>query len=148
MSILDNVMQGRGTAPAQLTLREAVVTVLVAAAACDGAVSPAESDRVGLLLSSLRVCRQLPPEHRQALVERALDLVSSLGPEGVLAACAAATPADYRPALFALGVEMVFADEDVAEAEKRFVDDLQAALGLDDDQATRIAEVMLVRSQA
>jgi hypothetical protein len=68
--------------------------------------------------------------------------------EAVLAACATAIPDALRAPLFALAVELVFADSTIAEREKGFVDALQAALAVDDATAMKIVEVLLLKMRA
>lgn len=148
MSVIDRVLQGQGAETPTLTLREAAVTVLVAAVAADGELAPAEDARLNVLLSSMRLYRQMPPEHLQHLIGHAMELATGPLAEGLLPACAAVIPDDLRVSVFALAVELVFVDGRIAEREKRFVDALQTALGIDDATATKIVEVLLIKSRA
>jgi uncharacterized tellurite resistance protein B-like protein len=148
MSVIDRVLQGTPTESPTPTLREAAVTVLVAAAAADGTLAPAELARLNALLSSMRLYRQVPPEHLHHLIESALELTMRMPPEGLLAACAAVIPAELRASIFALAVELVFVDGTIAEREKRFVDALQSALAVDDETAVKIVEVLLIKTRA
>jgi hypothetical protein len=68
--------------------------------------------------------------------------------EGLLPACAATIPEDLRAPLFALAVELVFVDGRIVEREKRFIDALQAAFGIDEETAMRIIGVRLIKSRA
>ena len=92
MSVIDKVLQGQPTEAATFTLREAAVTVLVAAVASDGTVAPAEGARLNALLSSMRLYRQVPPAHLQHLIEHALEVTAHTPPEELMAACAAVIP--------------------------------------------------------
>lgn len=148
MSVIDKVLQRQTTESPTLTLREAAVTVLVAAAAADGAVVPAEGARLNALLSSMRLYHQVPPEHLQHLTDNAVELVSRGALEELLTACAAVIPEELRASIFTLAVELVFVDGTVVEPEKRFIDLLQSSLGVDDETATKIVEVMLFKTQA
>ena len=148
MSVIDKVLQGQPTESPTVTLREAAVTVLVAAVAADGAVAPAEADRLNALLSSMRLYRQVPPAHLQHLIDHALEMTARGTPDELLAACAAVIPEDVRASIFTLAVELVFVDGTIAEREKRFVDMLQAALAIDDEIAIKIVEVLLIKSRA
>jgi uncharacterized tellurite resistance protein B-like protein len=147
MSIIDRVLQGQPTESAQLTLREAAVTVLVAAIAADGALAPVEAARLNALLSSMRLYRQVPPEHLRRLIDNALDVVTRSRPDQLLAACEV-IPEELRPSIFALAVELVLVDGTIAEPEKQFVDALQAALGIDDQTAMKVVEVLLIKTRA
>jgi uncharacterized tellurite resistance protein B-like protein len=148
MSVIDKVLQGeRGEAP-ELTLREAGAAILVGAVAADGAIGAEEGMRLTMLLRSMRLYRDVPEEHVRHLVERAVTRVEQRGFETVLGEAAMVIPDELRPALFALAVELVFADGRIAEREKQFVDVLQSTLAIPDELAVKIVEVQLVRSRA
>ena len=149
MSIIDRVLQGEPTETQPLTLREAAVTVLVAAVAADGALAPAEEARLSALLSSMRLYRQVPREHLLHLIDNSLSLVGRTAPEALLAACAAViADGDVRASIFALAVELVFVDGTITEREKRFVDALQEAFAIDDQMALKIVEVLAIEARA
>jgi hypothetical protein len=131
-----------------LTLREAALAVLVSAVTADSALAPEEAARLNALIASMRLYRQVEPEHQQRLVNRAMELVSQNRPEDLLTACASVVPAELRAPLFAIAVDLVFVDGRVDEREKRFVDALQAAFGIDDQTATNIIAVLLMKSRA
>jgi uncharacterized tellurite resistance protein B-like protein len=148
MSVIDRVLRGTSTGSPTLALREAAVTVLVAAAASDDALAPAEVVRLNALLSSMRLYRQVPPEHLQQLIESALELATRTTRQELLAACGAAIPDELRASIFTLAVELVFVDGTIAEREKQFVDALQSVLAIDDETAMKIVEVQLIKSRA
>jgi hypothetical protein len=148
MSVIDRALREQATESPALTLREAAATVLVAAVAVDGAVAPEEAARLNAQLSCMRLYRQVPGEHMQALVDTAAQLAARTPLDELLSACAAVIPGHLRPAVFALAVELVFMDGEVAPREKAFVDVLQAALALNDETALKIVEVLLIKSRA
>lgn len=151
MSVIDRAMREQSARETQLpamTLREAGVALLVASVASDGAVTSEEATRVNMLISSMNLYRQAPREHLQQLIEAATVRVSSSEPLGLLAECAAVIPDELRAPLFALAVELVFADRRVSEREKEFVDALQSALRIEDQTALKIVEVLLLKSRA
>jgi hypothetical protein len=96
----------------------------------------------------MRLYRDVPGEHLQRLIDVATNAVAEHGVEGLLPACAAAIPKDLRAPLFALAVELVFVDGRIAEREKRFIDELQAAFDIDEETAMRIIGVLLIKSRA
>ena len=131
-----------------LTMREAVTAILVAAVAADGTLVEQEAERLNALLPSMRVFRQTSEAHLQRLTETALDIIGSTGPDALLPACAEVIPESLRAPLFALAVELVIVDGEVSQTETRFVDLLKSALGIDDEIAANIIEVLLIKSRA
>ncbi|BCS32575.1 hypothetical protein TBR22_A17890 [Luteitalea sp. TBR-22] len=148
MTLIDKVLQQHSTAATPLTLREAGATLLVAAVAADGALAPTEKVRLDGLLASMRLFRDVTPEHLQALLSAAVDLVGREPIEDVLTACAAVVPEPLRPALFALAVELVLVDGRIADGEKRLIDQLQRALAVDEAWAAACIDVLVIRSRA
>jgi len=148
MSVIDKVLAGQEAEKAALSVREAAATILVASVACDGALTLEERLRLNALLSSMRLYRDVANEHLQRLVDAATHAIGEYGAEELLPACALAIPEDLRAPLFALAVELVFVDGRVADREKRFVDALQAAFGIDEETAMRIVGVLLIKSRA
>jgi uncharacterized tellurite resistance protein B-like protein len=148
MSVIDKVLQGQQAGKPAMAVREAAATVLVASIACDGALASEESVRLNALLSSMRLYRGVPGEQIQSLIDAAVHAVTQQGAEELLPACAAAVPEELRVPLFALAVELVFVDGRVAEREKQFVDALQTVLGIDEETAMKIVEVLLIKSRA
>ena len=133
---------------AALTMREAAVTILMAAVASDGVLAQQEADRLDALLPSMRLFRQTSPDHLRDLTETAFGILGSHGPDVLLPACAGLIPEDLRAPLFALAVELVIVDGDVAAGEMQFVDGLKRALAIDDDVAARVIDVLVMKSRA
>jgi uncharacterized tellurite resistance protein B-like protein len=131
-----------------LTMREAVTSILVAAVAADGTLVEQEAERLNALLPSMRLFRQTSAAHLQRLTETALDIIGSTGPAVLLPACAEVIPESLRAPLFALAVELVIVDGEVSQTETQFVDSLKSALGIDDEIAANIIEVLLIKSGA
>jgi uncharacterized tellurite resistance protein B-like protein len=148
MSVIDKVLQGQPEKTAALSPQDAVLAVLVAAIAADGELAPAEGARLNALVSSMRLCRGVGPDQLPHMINHALQLVTGTTPDALLPACAAAIPEELRASVFALAVELVFADGTIAEREKGFIDALQAALAVDEATAMKIVEVLLIRNRA
>jgi uncharacterized tellurite resistance protein B-like protein len=148
MSLIDKVLHAQPGQARELTPAEAATTLLVAAISADGTLAPAENARLNGLLASMQLYRQVPKEQLQAMVERAIAFVAHADPDAMLAECASAIPDDLRAPIFALAVELVFADGAIAEREKGFVDAVQAALAIDDGTAMKIVDVLLLKMRA
>ena len=148
MSVIDELLREQPTRSSDLTLREAVVTVLVGAVAVDGTVGSVEGRRLNELLSSMRLFRQVPADDLQHLIEHALDLVTHTVADELLAACAAVIPGDLRASLYALAVELALVGDTIAERGMQFSGKLQAAFAIDDVTAIGIVETLLIRNRA
>ena len=148
MSVIDELLREQPTLSSDLTLREAVVNVLVGAVAADGTVGSVEGRRLNELLSSMRLFRQVPADDLQRLIENALELLTHTAADELLAACAAVIPGDLRASLYALAVELALVDDTIVEREKQFSGKLQAAFAIDDVTAIGIVETLLIKNRA
>jgi uncharacterized membrane protein YebE (DUF533 family) len=121
---------------------EAVLAVLFFAAASDGVSKPAESEALQALTRRWSVRSVLREKNITALNYAALRWLS--GDRALENACAA-IPETLRPAVFANAVEICLIDGDLKRAEAEFLDRLAEALGMADDEAKRIAEVVALK---
>jgi uncharacterized membrane protein YebE (DUF533 family) len=151
MSIIDRAIQDLqvpAPPPAiRLSLPEAVSAVLVAAVSADGRFGVEEANRLNGILSTSRLFEQAVQARDVEVVERALNLLTDHGVAPVLRACGAAIAPELRPTVFAIAADLVLADGRIDGREKAFIDQLQAALGVDENIAVKIVEVLLIKNR-
>jgi hypothetical protein len=151
MSVIDRAMQELqapdNARPIPLSLQEAYAAVLVAAISADGRFGVEEANRLNNVLSTSRLFEDSARVGDVTVVERALNLLSDQGLAPVLAACGARIPPPLRKTVFAVATDLVLADGRIEEREKAFVDQLQAALQVDDATALKIVEVLLIKNR-
>jgi uncharacterized tellurite resistance protein B-like protein len=151
MSIIDRAIQDLqvpAPPPAiHLSLPEAVAAVLVAAVSADGRFGVEEANRLNNILSTSRLFEQAVQAHDVEVVERALNLLTDHGVAPVLSACGAVIAPELRPTVFAIAADLVLADGRIDGREKAFIDQLHAALGVDEQMAVKIVEVLLIKNR-
>jgi tellurite resistance protein len=152
MSVIDRAMQelqmsAAERPPVTLSLPEAVAAVLVAAVSADGIFSVEEANRLNNVLSTSRLFQQAVRAGDVNVVERALNVLTERGLAPVLEACGAVVPPELRATVFAIATDLVLADGCIRGREKAFVDQLQAALEVDETTALKIVEVLLIKNR-
>lgn len=125
--------------------REAFVTLLVAAARADGSVSPHEADRIEHAVASMRLFRGSSPETLQTLFGAVVKRINERGSDFVGLA-AAAVPGDLRATAFAMAVDLLLADGRWSQSEECFAGQIQALLGVDDELATKIVDILTLKN--
>lgn len=130
-----------------LSPREAVVTVLVASVSADGLLRAEEADRFREMFRATRWIES-GAEPIGPTTTRALDLIARHGLGAVLSACAAAIPRELRATAFALATDLVLSDGRLGSRESTLLDELQGTLGIADDLARKIIEVLLIKNRA
>lgn len=135
--------------PGNLSLspREAVVAVLVASASADGRLRLEEADRFTEMFRSTRWIESAP-EPIARTTTRTLNLIARHGLSAVLSACAASIPRELRATTFALATDLALADGRLGSSESALLDELQRVLGIDDELAGKIIEVLLIKNRA
>jgi hypothetical protein len=151
MSIIDRAIQDlqvpAGAPVLRLSLPEAYAAVLVAAISADGSFGVDEANRLKTILSTSRLFEEAVQARDVDVVERALNLLTDHGVVAVLEASGAAITPELRPTVFAVVADLVLADGRVDGREKAFVDQLQAALHVDDATAVKIVEVLIIKNR-
>lgn len=121
---------------------EAVLAVLFFAAASDGVSKPAESEALQAFTRRWSARSVLREKNITALNYAALKWLS--GDRALENACAA-IPEALRPAVFANAIEICLIDGNLKREEAEFLDALAEALGMPDEEAKRIAEVVALK---
>jgi len=130
-----------------LSVPDALVAVILASVWADSQRNTAEATRLSDLLSTSRVLRRATRDRDSESAGRTITLLAKHGRPAVLAACVAAIPPDMRGTAFANAVDIVFADGNVDEREKAYLDELQQAFGIEDGLALKIVEVLAIKNR-
>jgi hypothetical protein len=147
MSIVDKARSQTFAPVTPVTIQEAIASLLVAAIAIDGEVNPDEAVRIGGVLGTSHFLRQPGDGSTDALANRAIALLTEYGLPAILTGCAKVIPSDLRPTVFALATDLALADGRIGDREKLFIDELQAALQIDEATAIKIVEVLLIKNR-
>lgn len=138
----------RPTSLSTLSQSEAVAAVLAAAVAVDGVLRAEEARRLKEVLATTRWTLGLSKQAVAAAVKQAGDLVSAHGLPVVLKASAGAIPPQLRETTFALAVDLILADGRLGSRENALIDQLQAALEIEEGLARKILDVLLIKNRA
>lgn len=130
----------------RLNASEAYAGVLVAAVACDGTVTEREALELVGALSRQALFDGLPEKQMRAMLQKLGALARDLGAGALVAMAAPSVPPDLRETAFANAVDLVMADDHVTTGEADWLRKAQAALGVRDDMAARIIEVIAIKN--
>ena len=131
--------------PECLSPREAFVTLLVAAARADGSVSPHEADRIELAVASMRLFRDSSQEALHAMFASVVKRIDERGSD-LVGLAAAAVPVDLRATAFAMAVDLLLADGRWTRSEEHFAGEIQTLLGVDDELATKVVDILTLKN--
>lgn len=80
------------------------------------------------------------------MMDRLVGELKRGGPERLLEKAYPAVPPELRETVFANSVDIVLADGTVEQEEREFIDDLRAKLGVDEQRAKAIVQVMVYKN--
>ena len=129
------------------TDKESVVAILFLVVTADGSIAAEEEELVIAASNRMKLLRdQTIPEFNTA-VQKVRDAIDSKGRAEVLDAGVKALPADLKETVYALAGDIVFADGTAQPEELVFLREVQERLGISDDLATKVLEVMRIKNR-
>lgn len=131
-----------------LSVDQAIVAVLIAAADANRHISPAEAERAYHLIWFMRRFRRKSGEAVDRLLLGVKERFDRDGEAAVLAAAARVLPAKLRASAFATAVDLMLADGRIERDERTFVRGLAKTLKLTAAQADEVVRVMRVKNGA
>lgn len=144
MGLFDKVFGGNQP---KLTPQDAFTGVVMSAVAADGVISQEEALSVMTVLSRMKLYAGTSQGQMKAMLDRAVNTLRKDGPSPLVAAAKETLPPDLRDTAFAVAADLVLADGVVEEKEKKFLEELQKAMGVPDDVALKITEVLVIKNR-
>lgn len=131
---------------ASFSVQEATSGVLLSTVAADGNISDDEAAYFSLIANRHPVFRDQPASEFSRMIDKMLGILSREGWKPLVSKCGADIPTELKPTVFALAVDFVFADGAPEEEEKELVGFLQSTLGIPDETARAVVEVLAVKN--
>jgi len=147
MGLFDKVF-GKETGEISLNKAEAFAAVGIATVASDGDVSSEEMQRVVADMVSLRTFRKHDMKDLANTLNKVAGLIKKRGTGPVFDAVKIVLTKEELQTAFFVAADLVMADGIVEPEEKKFLEDLQATIQLDDTTALKIVEVVAIKNAA
>ncbi len=147
MGLFDKVL-GKENSNVTLNKAEAFAALGVAAVASDGEISPEEVHRIVLDMVTLRAFRGFDLRDLGNTLNKVAGLIKRRGTAPIIQAAKTTLNKDELLAAFFIAVDLVLADGVVEDSEKKFLEDLQVTLQIDDATALKITEVVVIKNRA
>lgn len=144
MGLFDKVL---GSGSEQFTPAEGFVGITVCAVAADGVITQDEVNGLATSLTRMRLFKEQNPRQLNASFEKVLKVGRSKGFDQLMKLSSDAIPKDLKPTAFAIAADLLFADGDVADSERKYLEAIQHTLGVPDDLAVKIVEVTAIKNK-
>lgn len=147
MGILNKVFGNSTEAKIAMNSAEAFAAVCLAAIASDGYLSDAEEAEMNMRLSRMQLFKDATEDSFSRMKTYLVGAMKKYGPTELIKSAKVALPPNLAPTAFTIAVDLVFADGTVSREEQGFIDDLRRMLGISDELALKIVEVMTIKNQ-
>lgn len=147
MGLFDKAF-GKDSGTVSLSKSEAFAAIGVAAVAADGDISQEEINRTVIDLATLKSFRKHDMRDMANTLNKVAGLIKKRGIAPVLQTAKAVLSKEELQSAFFVAADLVLADGIVEPEEKKFMEDLQNTLQIDEAIALKIVEVVVIKNQA
>lgn len=144
MGLFDKVL---GSGSDKLNESEGFAGIALCAIAADGMVTEEEAMGLSTSLARMKLFQGMNQRQFQGTFDKLLRIAKNKGVEELMTLSAAAVPGDLRTTAFAVATDLLMADGHVDVKEKAFLERIQKSLGVADDLAVKIVEVIAIKNR-
>ena len=147
MGLFDKMLGGQGSQDVAFSLQEGVAGVLLTMVAADGHVSDEEAEELIAITNRMRVFSGQSAGEFNAMIDHLVGQLRKHGFESLLDRACRAIPDELRETVFAQAADLAFADGSVEEDERLLLEELQQQLGVPDQRALQIVQVLQIKNR-
>ena len=147
MGLFDKISQTRQQSEVTLGPAEAFAAIALIAVAADGYINDSESQVLSMTLSRMQLFRSYPNDVMKKMLDRLLMLLQRQGVQVLFNAALAMLPDELKETVFAVTTDIALADGEISQEEEQLLNDLYSALGLSEEIALNIIDVMLIKNK-
>jgi tellurite resistance protein len=148
MGLFDKLLSGQGPESIKLNEQEAFLGVLLVTIAADGEVADEETQSLVIACQRSELLGEYTPADYNATFKKLADILRKHGVEVFLTKTAEPLSPELKETAFAVAADLIFADGSVEEGEQNLLEAIQKSLGVADDLAVKIVEVMQIKNRA
>jgi tellurite resistance protein len=146
MGFFDKV-KGAKDAETKLTKEEAFAAVALSAVAADGVITEEEANGLVISLIRMKLYRGYNGNQMGAILNKCINIIKKEGLDALVTKAKEGLPAELCETAFAVAADLTLADGEIANEEKKFLEKIQIVLGVSEDRAVNIIEVMLIKNK-
>lgn len=147
MGLFDKILGGQSSDSATLTAQDAVAGMLLVTVAADGHISDEEKECFIATSNRMKLFRDQSPQEFNSMMDRLFGYLRKHGAEWLMAKAATSMPSEIKATVFALCADLVFADGSVEADEQQLIESIHSKLGIQDDLALKILEVVQIKNR-
>ncbi|NJK39654.1 MAG: tellurite resistance TerB family protein [Oscillatoriales cyanobacterium RM2_1_1] len=130
-----------------LTPAEAFAAIALVAIAADGVIANSESQILRATFARMQLFQDYSAESKNEMLTRLLDQIKQQGYEALMKVAVQKIPPDLKETAFAVATDITLSDGELADEEEQLLDALYNSLGLSEEIAAKIIDVMLIKNK-
>lgn len=147
MGLFENMLGNTTNEQIMLSSAESFGGIVLAVISSDGYISDEEIESVNAILTRMKLYNNWERGNFSNMWNKLLGVQKRNGNESLLKNSCELLPKELRETAFTIAVDLVLADGSIAENEKKFLNDLQALLNIEDNLAVKIFEVIMIKNK-
>ncbi|SDU00376.1 tellurite resistance TerB family protein [Stappia sp. ES.058] len=137
---------GKSPLEKDFNIHEAVSGVLLSVVASDGDISDEEVDAFNFVVNRHAIFSSQAPHDFRKMIDAQFSILRKNGWETLAEKAASHVPPNLSGTVFALAVDFVLADGQVESAEEQLIESLRRKLGIDEDDAKSVIQVLALKN--
>lgn len=147
MGLFDRVKGVKDAEPSKLSKEESFASIVLAAIAADGVITEEEANGLVVGLVRMKTYAGYNGNQLGAMLNKLIGIIRKQGLDNLINMAKEGLPAEMRETAFAVATDLALADGEIANQEKDILTKIQQALGIPEDKAVNIIEVMLIKNK-
>ncbi len=147
MGLFDKVLGMKEAEKTKLNKEEAFAAVALAAVAADGNISEEEGRGIITGLARMKLFENYNPNKMGSMFNKLIGIIKNQGIESLVTLSKENLPQELRETAFAVATDLALADGTIDKSEKDILTKIQQTLGVPEETAIKIIEVMLIKNK-
>lgn len=147
MGLFDKVLGMKEAEKVTLNKEEAFAAITLAAVAADGHISEEEGRGIITGLARMKLFADYGPNKMASMFNKLLNIIKREGIESLIMLSKENLTQELRETAFAVATDLTLADGTIDKSEKDILIKIQQTLGVPEETAIKIIEVMLIKNK-
>lgn len=131
----------------KLSKEEAFSAVSLVSVAADGVITEEEARGLFVQLYRMKMFSGYNDNQMSSMFNKLINIIKKKGMDALVVMAKESLPEDMKATAFAVATDLALADGEIAEEEKMLLTKIQQSLGIPEDEAVKIIEVMLIKNK-
>jgi tellurite resistance protein len=147
MGLFDKVLGMKEAEKAKLNKEESFAAITLAAVAADGYISEEEGRGIITGLARMKLFENYNPNKMGSMFNKLIGIIKNQGIESLVTLSKENLPQELRETAFAVATDLALADGTMDKSEQDILTKIQQTLGVPEETAIKIIEVMLIKNK-